>query len=305
LVAVNAGCGSNDEDIENIKVMECLQNIDDGFEILKADNYGSTYANTDEVLGDESFLPDFPRNILESGEMNKVDLIIGVNKDEGLHVIIDLLMDPMNDTNYAKVRDDWETFGPFMLFDQHEEDVTEQVIEYSNQVAEFYLSGGIQNYKYENIQGIVNMYSDSWYWYTMDDWARLAIQNNLNTFQYVFSYDSLFSLLFLAGVPDPTNYGVCHGDEISLLFGGALSSVLPSNDKDVSQDLIRWWTNFAKYGEPTPPGQDEEVSWSSLADSGKYLVINHTSYMDRSEEYTDRMKFWRDICGVLGCDFGN
>ena len=247
-MAVNAGCASTEDDRENLKVMECLQAIDDGFEILKADNYGSTYANIDEVLGDDSFLPDFPRNILESGEMNNVDLILGVNQDEGLSVIIDILMDPLNDTNYAKVREDWDTFGPYMLFDQHAEDVTEDIVGYSNDAAAFYLSGSIENYNYEHLQGIVNMYSDAWYWYTMDDWARLAIQNGLKTFQYVFSYDSLFSLLFLAGVPDSTDYGVCHGDEISLLFGGALSSILPSRDRKVSQDMIHWWTNFAKYG---------------------------------------------------------
>ena len=55
-------------------------------------------------------------------------------------------------------------------------------------MAEFYLGpGGSQNYDFEHIQvleitfdkfttpcvkGIVNMYSDAWYWYTMHDWAR-------------------------------------------------------------------------------------------------------------------------------------
>ena len=92
------------------------------------------------------------------------------------------------------------------------------------------------------------MYSDSWYWYTMDDWARLATKNNINVFQYVFSFNSLYGLLFLAGVPHANDYGVCHGDEISLLFGGALSSILPSADSQVSQDMVNWWTNFAKHG---------------------------------------------------------
>ena len=62
-------------------------------------------------------------------------------------------------------------------------------------VAEFYLGpGGSKNYDFEHIQvcgsiktfskntqldigtlemqGIVDMYSDAWYWYTMHDWAR-------------------------------------------------------------------------------------------------------------------------------------
>ena len=58
----------------------------------------------------------------------------------------------------------------------------------NTKVAEFYLGpGGSENYDFEHIQvleitfdkfttpcvkGIVNMYSDAWYWYTMHDWAR-------------------------------------------------------------------------------------------------------------------------------------
>ena len=35
--------------------------------------------------------------------MLPLDLIIGFNNDEGLEAIVDLLMDPTNDTNFAEV----------------------------------------------------------------------------------------------------------------------------------------------------------------------------------------------------------
>ena len=35
--------------------------------------------------------------------MLPLDLIIGFNNDEGLEAIVDLLMDPTNDTNFAQV----------------------------------------------------------------------------------------------------------------------------------------------------------------------------------------------------------
>ena len=78
--------------------------------------------------------------------MQPIEMILGFNKDEGLHVIIDLLMDPTNDTNFRqvtlwngyhnikllfswrKVRESWATHGPKMLFDQHEDEVTEDVV---------------------------------------------------------------------------------------------------------------------------------------------------------------------------------
>ena len=36
-------------------------------------------------------------------QMLPLDLIIGFNNDEGLEAIVDLLMDPTNDTNFAQV----------------------------------------------------------------------------------------------------------------------------------------------------------------------------------------------------------
>ena len=246
-LANNTVCNNIEDDEDNDKLMECLQDIP-GSDILKADTYGKIYANIDTVLGEDSFLPDTPRSILESGDINNVDLLLGVNQDEGLLWILNLLWDPLNDTNYASVRNNWETYGPYMLFDQHAEDVTDEVIDYSYEAAAFYLEGSIENYDHEHLQGIINMLSDSWFWYSVDDWARLAVKNSINTFQYIFSYNAFFNTLFLDGVPNSSEYGVCHADEIFLLFGGALSSIWPSEDNEVSKNMVQWWTDFAKHG---------------------------------------------------------
>ena len=56
-----------------------------------------------QSLGEDAFLPLPPREILNNGEMLPLDLIIGFNHDEGLEAIVDLLKDPDNDTNFAKV----------------------------------------------------------------------------------------------------------------------------------------------------------------------------------------------------------
>ena len=102
-LANNTVCNNIEDDVENAKLMDCLQNID-GLDVLKANTYGKIYANIDKVLGEDSFLPDSPRNILESGEINNKDLLLGVNHDEGLLWVLNLLWDPLNDTNYAHVR---------------------------------------------------------------------------------------------------------------------------------------------------------------------------------------------------------
>ena len=80
--------------------------------------------------------------------MLPLDLILGFNHDEGLEAIVDLLMDPTNDTNFSqvviickrfklhKVRDNWDKVGPYKLFDQHEDEITEEVVNLSNEVNE-------------------------------------------------------------------------------------------------------------------------------------------------------------------------
>lgn len=137
-----------------------------------------------------------------------LDLIIGFNKDEGLEAILDLLMDPNNDTNFAKVRESWEVEGPYRLFDQHPSEVTGEVVELAHRVAEFYLGEeGIASYDQHHLQAIVNMYSDAWYWYTMHEWTSLAATDNLTIFRYIFSHNTALGLVALSGVAHPEQYG--------------------------------------------------------------------------------------------------
>ena len=85
--------------------------------------------------------------------------------------------------------------------------------------------------------------------------------NNLTTYRYLFNHNSALGLLVLEGVPHPEQYGgiklrssgfafhvkgVCHGDELPLLFIPAV--LTNSGDRQVSRLLVDWWTNFAKHG---------------------------------------------------------
>ena len=40
-----------------------------------------------------------------------------------------------NPDPFRKVRDNWGKIGPFKLFDQHEDEITEDVVQLSNEVA--------------------------------------------------------------------------------------------------------------------------------------------------------------------------
>jgi len=143
------------------------------------------------------------------------------------------------------------------------------------------------------------MYSDAWYWYTMHEWTRLAATDNLTIFRYIFSHNTALGLLALSGVPHPEQYGVCHGDELPLLF---LPLVLASpEDRQVSRLMVDWWTNFAKFGDPTP----SSGMWRPWEEGEQYLEIDVTPHMAKSQEFHTRMDFWSNICGIEGCNYGS
>jgi len=56
------------------------------------------------------------------------------------------------------------------------------------------------------------------------------------------------------------------------------------------------WTNFVKYGDPTPPDQQLGYTWTPVTpDDKKYLLIDKTMQMDLDQDFANRMEFWDSI----------
>jgi len=98
--------------------------------------------------------------------------------------------------------------------------------------------------------------------------ARSHAASGAPTFRYLFSY-----------VPQEkrqTTGGAGHGDEIQFVFGnlGARSGgSFSAADRDLAEDMMRYWTNFAKTGNPN--GKDLPF-WPDYrkGNDGTLLVLN-------------------------------
>ena len=55
-----------------------------------------------------------------------------------------------NPDPFRKVRDNWGKIGPFKLFDQHEDEITEEVVRLSNEVAAI-ISSSVQNWSMKKV----------------------------------------------------------------------------------------------------------------------------------------------------------
>lgn len=97
----------------------------------------------------------------------------------------------------------------------------------------------------------------------------------------------------------------CHADDVFYLFGGTLVDKvkLAENSREwkMRETMCKLWTNFAKYGDPTPDGSNPlSVKWPAVqpvdADSNQvdfdYLVINDNIKLVRNLN-KDRIDFWR------------
>ncbi|XP_063823870.1 juvenile hormone esterase-like [Ostrinia nubilalis] len=102
-------------------------------------------------------------------------------------------------------------------------------------------------------------------------------------YQYLFSY-----------VGDSGDAGAGHSAELNYLFRVAGPTfAMNEDDKLVADRLTTLWTNFVKYGNPTPSYANTlPVTWSksSLA-TRPYLLIDKDLRME-SRVFSDRMAFW-------------
>lgn len=231
---------------------------------------------------------------MERGEYNHVDLMVGLNKDEGLLQTFQMILHP---ELYPALMFSWpKVFGPMFLFgrpggvfsDDEDFDMVQALTQY-------YLPNGQWDINDDHFYNITDMISDAYIWYGGHKQGELAAMNGDNVYQYMFSFKGTYSFGDALGVPDGSQYGVCHADELWyfwLPYWDRYNWVLNEEEKKLSLELRRTWSNFAKFGTPTLPGED--LSWEPLtADNHQYMNIKNEGWgMELSQDYINRMANW-------------
>ena len=133
---------------------------------------------------------------------------------------------------------------------------------------------------------------------------KYLVNHGVTTYQYFFNYRGQFSFtnLYVNG-----SIGVCHGDDLIYLWdpvfqhGIAPPTFGPLFNEDalLRNTMTKVWTNFAKYGDPTPPNSNFN-SWIPLSPNSEHHfwnIINSGPMMSTSQDLQERMKFWEDIVG--------
>lgn len=93
--------------------------------------------------------------------------------------------------------------------------------------------------------------------------------------------------------------GAGHADDLGYLFKNHRTpQIKPGSQEDISIDrMIKLWTNFAKYGNPTPEEDEllQNIKWPSTSDESlTYLEIGNSLSIGSNPDQT-RIQFWDEI----------
>ncbi|CAH0407446.1 unnamed protein product [Chilo suppressalis] len=248
----------------------------------------------DDLEGLAAFLPKSPILILKSGNFNKVPLIIGSNNIEGS--VLEYL-DKDFFSNCKIYEEDVGCLVPRSLScnPKYSKDIGQKLFN-------FYLG---EDHTCENIKTqYLQLISDYYFLYYVNKTVRLHSEfaPECPVFYYIVNCAGEWS------VPKELNFlsNLGHSAEIPFIFR-IRTTDSPSNpeickgsrDSIVTRSrVVKMWTNFAKFGNPTPEEDDPllEIKWDSVDNKEKlnYLSIG-TELTKGRNPFHERMIFWEQL----------
>ncbi|XP_049778169.1 cholinesterase-like [Schistocerca cancellata] len=228
-----------------------------------------------------AFLSDSPIQMLIDGRFSKVPVMTGTTSAESGSGVLE------NSELIANLNEDFAgVVGPSLHLP-----TVEQQTEAAYELKGFYF--GNNNISADNPDPLVYFNEDISFCDPNDAFIRKVVEvSNLTVYYYVVDYRGDIML---------TNpYGVSHGGELALLFMRKDKdyNLDPESEEDkVRRNTLRVWTNFAKYGNPTP--EADPVVWEPYDLSSRSYLLMQANFSLAHDRLGERMDFWRENVPLL------
>ncbi|KAH8326234.1 hypothetical protein KR067_004032 [Drosophila pandora] len=247
----------------------------------------------EEQFYEQPFITQHPSDMYHSQNFNSdVAYMTGYNTHEAMLFIRRLRKNPQL---LQIIENDFGRLVP------HDLNVTHVHDRVTREIRAFYL--GNKHVGIESVDEMIALLTDLMFLQGIRRTARNhAKYGNAPVYMYRFSFDGALGLYKrMLGIPRP---GVCHGDELGYLFKFGffnLSLDPKSMEVQVKNRMVRMWTNFAKYGSPTPDTEDSNLTtkWAPIDPSN---VMNSLNYLDISANLAmktnpepERQRFWDEM----------
>lgn len=184
-------------------------------------------------IGDDTFLHVTPREIIKSGDYNKIDYVTGFTSMEGIH-LLDMYEEIKND-----MIDNFFKYLPTDLEFQKIEDKEETI----RKVKDFYFPDGVVSHN-----GYVDFWTDTIFAYGIISSSKLHTENKLSVYLYQFSFNGSVRL------PNPANpliRGPGHVTQAMYIHNfsyGIGYDVMSPSDYKIQESMRTLCYNFFKYG---------------------------------------------------------
>ncbi|CAK1550576.1 unnamed protein product [Leptosia nina] len=228
----------------------------------------------------EPFVSKSTYDLLAQGEFHKVPYMAGFCEREGLLMV----------THAAPILEQLmkhKKFSPHLPFGLDESETADLETE----VKAIYLDG---EKKYDEPDSFaIDFFTDVDFLGGVYVSTMLIAKHNSPVYFYDFAYDG--NLNYIKKKHKMNRAGACHGDDGGYIVWSSILTDPTETDLLVKDRMCTMWTNFAKYGNPTPK-TDELIPciWEPIAETGltylqidKDLTNKHTLYSKRMKLYTE------------------
>ncbi|XP_060803768.1 esterase FE4 isoform X1 [Amyelois transitella] len=298
-LAKKLGCQSdNDKEISNVLKSvpaEYLINIHLPVTYLETfKDYWKIYFNVvpEKLFGDnERFFYGNINEVLRDNINNGVEVIVGCTKNEGiLNLTIGL------DKIVTQANKFTEYFVPTHIALNCP---IEKQIEIGNRIKKRYFGNKIISI--DDLDKILHYFALDTFVYSIIEWAKIYASSYENRiYVYIMSCETERNIMVdLLGLREQLkNFkGACHADDSFYTF--SVKRLLPKVDEGsetfkVINQITTLWTNFAKYGNPTPD-DSLRVKWKPFTlEHQDYLNIGNILVEEKGPYKVD-IDFWEEI----------
>ncbi|OWR53771.1 carboxyl/choline esterase CCE006a [Danaus plexippus plexippus] len=227
----------------------------------------------------ESIITEHPRNSNVPMAKN-IPILTGFNNKERMVSYLD-----QPDSYFANLDVFNSSLSAVLEYD-------EEFHEMAALVRHFYI--GDEEFSQDVKWELIDFSSDNSYIYPVHESIDKFLDNGAEKlYHYVFSYSG--DRNFVKKRYNITENGAAHADEISFLFDMTYDPSIPTTeDQHIIDVMTTLWTNFVKYGNPTPETTELlPVKWLPVTkDSLNCLNIDTELSLQRNI-YHERMSFWK------------
>lgn len=292
-LAKSLGCptSSSKELVNCLRKKNASEIIFNASKIYKWSRYDPTipFRPVIEPNVDGAFLVEKPETTAELGKAANVPIVLSFTTDDGFlrsgHIFNNSL-----DIEFNNKFDEIAPYSILYFENQNQQDI-------NNKIRSFYFKN--KTIDKTTITELTNVITDSWFLYPLIKSAvthKKYVQKPVYTFLYGYrgqrSYGDFYGDRTFSKV-------VCHSDELLYIFTTRAFGIYHNTDieKKVVRSLVKLWTNFAKYGDPTPTKNEDLAKWEPVKDENfSFYYVNNSAHFQMIENpFLEQFQFWKEI----------